>query len=74
MNDYKDRMATEYFELKERISKLRNMLINWHYGKLDFTPDCSYELLRAQLYVMKTYESILRERARIENVDLKEES
>jgi hypothetical protein len=74
MNDYKDRMATEYFELKERISKLRSMLRDWTIGQLDFEPTCSFDLLSAQLCVMEAYESILAERARIENINLKEES
>jgi hypothetical protein len=74
MSDYKDRMVTEYFELKDRTSKLRSMLRDCTIGQLDFEPTCSFDLLSAQLCVMEAYESILAERARIENVDLKEES
>ena len=73
MNDYKSRMIEEHSQLKKRIGKLRDMLINWRYGHLDFTPDCPYDLLRAQLYAMKTYESILRERARFERIVLEPE-
>ena len=68
MSDYKQRMICEHRELQERISKLTHMLEGYAEGTLDFTPACSFQLLEAQLYAMRTYANILQER--IEQVDL----
>ena len=62
MEDYKVRFINEYKELKERYEKLKKML--------DFTPNCSYELLRSQQKVMGEYLGILEERAIIEGIEL----
>ena len=67
---YKDRMVIEYFDLKERAKKLALMLDRWSRGMLEFTPTCSLDLLNAQLDIMRAYQRILGERARVENVDL----
>lgn len=67
---YKDRMVIEYFDLKERVQKLTAMLYRWQRGMLEFTPKNSPDLLNAQLDVMRAYQRILSERARVENVQL----
>ena len=68
--DFKERFKAEYLQLKIRKDGLRNMLVKYNNGELPFTPNCSYELLHAQLVYMECYSNILEERARIENIDL----
>ncbi|MCI1211027.1 crAss001_48 related protein [Bifidobacterium tibiigranuli] len=70
MNDYKDRIVAEYFEVKERAAKLRSMLHRLERGEIEFEPASSFDLLSAQLRVMEAYESILAERARIQGIGL----
>lgn len=68
--DYKERMIIEYKELKERYYKLKIMLYKYKNNMLDFTPSCSYDLLRSQQKAMGEYLGILEERAIIEDIDL----
>ena len=70
MSSYKQRMREEYYQLKDRTTKLKAMLDDWPAGRLSFEPACSPDLLTAQLSTMQAYESILAERARIENIPL----
>ena len=68
--DYKERMKTEYRELKERYDKLHRMLIKYDAGKLEFTPTCPISLLREQAAIMGKYLYTLEVRSLIEEVDL----
>ena len=68
--DYKERFKAEVYQLDIRIGKLANMLSAWAVGELGFPPTCSYDLLEAQLNVMKTYAYLLRKRAQIEGIEL----
>ena len=68
--DYKERFVQEYKELKERYNKLHRMLIKYEAGTLDFTPNCSLELLKEQGMYMGEYLRVLEIRAEIERVDL----
>ena len=68
--DYKERFKAEVYQLDIRIGKLSNMLSAWSVGELRFQPTCSYDLLEAQLNAMKNYAYLLRERARIEGIEL----
>ncbi len=70
MEDYKIRMIKEYTELSERYDRLTDMLFDYRHDNLQFTPACSYELLAAQQMIMLAYINILKERARIENINL----
>lgn len=70
--DFKERFKAEYFQLVIRRGKLEAMLEKYKADTLPFTPNCSYELLYEQVVYMKQYQRILEERARIENVELKE--
>lgn len=70
--DYKERFRAEYLQLKIRIEGLSNMLNKYKDGTLSFKPSCSYELLNSQLRVMTQYAMTLKERARIEDIDLSE--
>lgn len=70
MNTYKERMAEEYHQLKDRTEKLNAMLDKYEKGILDFTPTCPISLLYEQLGVMRHYICILEERANIEEITL----
>lgn len=68
--DFKDRFKTEYYQLDNRIAGLQRMLKGYKEGTLNFTPNCSYEILYEQLVYMELYREILEERAKIENIEL----
>ena len=68
--DYKERMKKEYWQLKDRYTKLHNMCIKYEAGTLDFTPTCSLELLKEQKGAMGNYLRCLEVRAEIEGVRL----
>lgn len=70
MEDYKVRMVNEYKELKDRYTKLHNMLVKHDAGTLDFTLSCPADLLREQKSVMGKYLNILEIRAEIEGIRL----
>jgi len=69
-DSYKDRLKAEYHQAIIRHSKLKDMLRRYDEGTLPFTPDCPIELLRTQKGILAAYVHLLRERARIEGVDL----
>nr|DAR59332.1 MAG TPA: hypothetical protein [Caudoviricetes sp.] len=73
LENYKLRMVKEYKELKEKYTKLHNMLVKYDAGKLDFTPTCPIDLLRKQASIMGQYLYILETRAVIEDIDLHSE-
>ena len=68
--DYKERMKKEYWQIKDRYTKLHNMCIKYEAGTLDFTPTCSLELLKEQKGAMGNYLRCLEIRAEIEGVAL----
>ena len=68
--DYKERMKKEYWQFKDRYTKLHNMCIKYEAGTLDFTPSCSLELLTKQKAAMGQYLHCLEVRAQIEGVTL----
>ena len=70
MDDYKERMKREYWELKSRYARLMTMMIKDADGSLEFEFTCPRELLREQLYVMGRYLHVLEQRAEYEGVDL----
>ena len=67
-SDYKERMKAEFRQIRIRRAKLERMIENYYV--LDFKPKCSLELLQSQVAAMDTYALILKERARIEEIDL----
>lgn len=69
-DDFKDRVKAEYYQLENRAEGLRNMLNRYAEGTLDFTPNCSYDMLHTQLVFMDGYLEILRMRAEIEKIEL----
>lgn len=70
MEDYKIRMINEYKELKNKYNKLHRMLVKYEAGTLDFTPNCSIDILKWQKKVMGEYLNILEIRAEIEGICL----
>lgn len=48
-DDYKDRFRAEYYQLKIRYDKLRDMLDKWDKGELCFTPTCTREIYNQQI-------------------------
>ena len=68
--DYKDRFKAEYYQLKERYEKLHKMIVRYEAGTLDFTPNCSLELLKKQASCMGQYLYTLEMRAEIEDIEL----
>lgn len=70
MEDWKERFKIEYYELHERFSKLDYMIGKYEKGTLEFKPNCPIDLLKRQRSVMWEYLSILKQRARIEEIKL----
>ena len=68
--EYKDRFKAEYYQTKIRYNKLHTMCIKYEVGKLNFTPDCSLELLKEQKQAMGNYLYCLEKRAAIEDIEL----
>ena len=68
--DYNERFKAEFLQLQIRIGKLEKMLKGYREGTLDFTPNCSYDLLHTQLVYMECYMNVLEERAKIEGIEL----
>lgn len=69
--DYKERFTAEYHQLIIRLKGLEVMLVRYKNGQLNFTPQCSYDILSGQAKVMHLYAQYLEERAIIENITLK---
>ena len=72
--DYKERFKAEYWQTKIRYQRLHEMLVNREAGQLPFTPGCPIDLLKKQKDIMGEYLFILEVRAKIEDIDLKEET
>lgn len=70
MEDWKERFKKEYYELRERFSKLEYMISKYEKGTLEFKPNCPIDLLESQLRVMYNYLCILQERAKLEDIKL----
>lgn len=70
-NDFKERFLAEYQQVKIRYDKLDEMTVKYEAGTLQFTPNCSLELLKEQKKHMGCYIRCLKIRAEIEGIDLK---
>lgn len=69
-DDFKDRFRAEFHQVRIRREKLIDMLDKWNRGELGFKPKCSFEMLCTQRDIMQAYLSVLRERAKIEGIQL----
>ena len=70
--DYKNRLKAEHCQALIRHHTLKDMLKKYDEGTLPFAPVSSIEILKAQKGILAAYVHILRERARIEGVELEE--
>ena len=68
--NYKDRFKAEYYQTKIRYDKLHKMIVKYEAGSLNFTPNCSLELLCRQAKAMGEYLHTLEIRAEIEDIEL----
>lgn len=64
--DYKDRFVAEYIQLSIRMATLNNFLERDAYK----VPYEVHELLQRQYLAMETYLEVLKERAKIENIEI----
>ena len=71
-DDYRERFLAEFYQLKIRYIKLKNMLEKWDKGELDFTPACNRQIYDIQITSMETYLDVLADRAEIEGITLEE--
>ena len=69
-SDYKERFKAEYYQLSIRLDKLTAMIEKWDKDELNFTPTCPRELYDVQINAMKEYLNVLKQRAKLENVEL----
>lgn len=69
-DDWKERFKAEYKMLNSRVESLETIICYYQKDKLDFKPNCSIELLKSQLGAMQSYLNILKERAKIEGIEL----
>ena len=69
-DDYRKRFLAEYHQTKIRYEKLHRMCVKYEAGTLDFTPKCSFYLLKEQKKYMGLYLNRLEVRAEIEGIDL----
>lgn len=67
---WQERMQREYRETKERYEKLHRLVTKYEAGVLEFTPNCSIDLLKQQKRHMGEYLHDLEIRAEIEGVNL----
>lgn len=67
---WQEHMKREYRETKERYEKLHRMVTKYEGGTLNFTPNCSIDLLKQQKRHMGEYLHDLEIRAEIEGVNL----
>ena len=69
-SDYKDRFKAEFYQVKIRYEKLKEMLDKWDEGSLDFSPTCPRTIYDEQIKAMEMYLDVLGKRAIIEEVEL----
>lgn len=68
--DWKKRALGERIYISSKVRNLKLMLRRYAEGSLDFTPNCSIELLIEQLNAMTAYLNILEIRGVIEKIPL----
>lgn len=66
----KDRFLAEYWQLKIRCERLKEMLDEFETRLLKYDLSCRPSMLKRQLLCMQGYLNILEYRARIESIEL----
>lgn len=69
-SDYKERFKAEYWQVIIRICKLKQLLQDNEDGNLNFEPTCPINLLEEQLRYMICYMWKLKDRAKLEKIEL----
>lgn len=69
-DDYKERLKAEYHQTKQRYQKLRQTLVKYEAGTLDFTPPYDIDILRQQKSCMSRTLYLLEIRAEAEGITL----
>ena len=69
-SDYKERFKAEYYQVKNRFTKLKKMVTAWDRGELSFTPTCPRSTYTLQIRAMEDYIAVLEARAVMENIKL----
>lgn len=67
---YKERFKAEYYQVVIRYKKLRDMLVKWDNGKLNFNPTCPRSTYNMQIKAMTDYIAVLEARAVMEHIVL----
>lgn len=67
-DDYNDRFAAEYMQVRIRMDRLQKMLDKWDKGELGFEPTCPRSTYDLQLSAMSVYAMILEARAKTEGI------
>lgn len=68
--NYKDRFIAEYFQVKIRLDKLKEMLKKWDEDNLDFSPTCPRSTYDMQVEAMTYYQNVLEARSKMEQIVL----
>lgn len=71
-DDYKERFKAEFWQLRQRLDKLNDMLARYNKGTLDYIPDTPILWLKQQAYAMQAYLDALSVRCDYENIDVYE--
>lgn len=70
LQDYQKRFVAEYYQLEERVIKLRSLIAKAHAGELEFALICPIVLLTYQLDFMTDYLKMLIIRSFKEQIEL----
>lgn len=70
MEDWQRRFIDEYNALKDKYTKLHEMVVKYEAGTLEFEPNCPLDLLQQQKAAMGQYLYCLELRAEIERIEL----
>lgn len=69
-DDYEDRFRAEYRQLKFRLKRLQQTLLEMDEGNMELKPACPRMMLDLQVKAMTDYLDILTERAKIEKIEV----
>lgn len=72
MGDYKQRFLAEYWQMKIRYERLREMVHKYRTNTLGFTPASPLIVFERQYYAIWDYLEAMEHRAEIEGIDLDE--
>lgn len=71
-DSYANRFRAEYYQLSIRIKKLNKYINDINLGLLEEEPKTEVNILLSQLHTMRNYLTILKHRAKVEGIELRE--